>query len=122
MLTDKELQIMKLLWEKGALTCSEIIELSAKSRTWKEKSVFVILKSMMNKGYIEVSDYRPTQTRNAKVYKPTLTREEYAVEQSESFNVNTAEFLIAFVKHKNMEKETTEALLKQLLEKFSSES
>ena len=120
MLTEKELEIMTLLWEHGPLTCSEIIKLSDSNRTWKENSIFIIMRSMMNKGYVAVEDYKPTQTRNAKVYSAVVSCEEYAVEQSVKFNLDTAEFVCAFIKKTTQEdKAEIESLLKQLLAKFS---
>jgi predicted transcriptional regulator len=42
-LTDKEMEIMAVLWEsETAMTATEIIEVS-NNRTWKESSIYIII-------------------------------------------------------------------------------
>ncbi|MCL1862565.1 MAG: BlaI/MecI/CopY family transcriptional regulator [Defluviitaleaceae bacterium] len=78
-LTEKELEIMSVMWEsKDSLTANEIVESSSK-RTWKEGSIYIFLAMLEKKGAIVPDKFKPTVTKNAKTYKPTLTYEQYAV-------------------------------------------
>jgi predicted transcriptional regulator len=76
-LTDKEMEIMAVLWKsKIPLTASEIIE-SSGNRTWKENSIYIIMNSLLKKEAVKLALYKPTNTNNARAYEPTLTSEEY---------------------------------------------
>ncbi|MCL2356088.1 MAG: BlaI/MecI/CopY family transcriptional regulator [Defluviitaleaceae bacterium] len=78
-LTSKELEIMSVLWNsKISLTASEIVEASV-GRTWKEGSIYIFLGMLEKKGAIAPSVMRPSTTKSARTYKPTLTYEQYTV-------------------------------------------
>jgi len=78
-LTEKELEIMNVLWHgNGPLTASEIIAASD-NRTWKEGSVYIIMKMLLKKGAVVLAMHKPTVSNTARAYSPTLTAEEYVV-------------------------------------------
>jgi len=78
-LTEKELEIMNVLWRNGnPLTASEIIAAS-ENRTWKEGSVYIIMKMLLKKGAVILAMHKPTVSNTARAYSPTLTCEEYIV-------------------------------------------
>jgi len=78
-LTGKETEVMTVLWKsKTPLTTSEIIEISP-NRTWHEGSIFVIMQRLLKKGAITLESYRPTGGKHARVYKPIITTEDYAM-------------------------------------------
>jgi BlaI family penicillinase repressor len=78
-LTDKEMEIMGVLWGTGVpMTASEIIEAS-ENRTWKENSIYIIMNTLIKKGAVVLAHYKPTNTKTARAYGPALTSEEYAV-------------------------------------------
>ena len=78
-LTDKELQIMAVLWGTGKpLTANEIIEASD-NRTWKENSIYIIMNTLVKKGAVRLVNHKPTMTNNARAYETALTSEEYAL-------------------------------------------
>jgi len=78
-LTDKEMEIMGVLWGSNApLTATEIVEFS-ENKTWKEKSIYTLMNTLIKKGAVILSRYKPTATNNARAYKPALTSEECAV-------------------------------------------
>jgi len=77
-LTDKEMEIMALLWNSTiSMTAAEIVDASH-SRTWKENSIYVIMNTLIKKGVVEMALHKPTSTNNARAYKPMITPEEYA--------------------------------------------
>ncbi|MCL2386635.1 MAG: BlaI/MecI/CopY family transcriptional regulator [Defluviitaleaceae bacterium] len=78
-LTNKELEVMIALWYyKRPMTASELIEYST-NRTWHDNSIYTILNILMEKGALVLTDYKPTTTKSARAYAPTMTAEEYAV-------------------------------------------
>ena len=78
-LSDKELEIMKVLWKSDApMTATDIIT-AASERTWQDISIHGLLKSLLEKEAIQVDHYRPTSAKSARAYIPSLTVEEYAV-------------------------------------------
>ena len=79
-LTGKELEIMTALWNsKTSLTTTEIIEISP-NRTWQESSIFIIMNTLIKKGAAVLDTYKPTASKHARAYKPTITTEDYAME------------------------------------------
>ena len=117
LLTNKELEIMSVLWKsKDPLSGNEIISASSK-KTWKEKSIHIIIKSLLEKGVIRVAGQKPSATNVAKTYEPTVTSEEYAVSLSSELILDNAAFLSAFLREKNLDKEKTKFLLKQVFKK-----
>lgn len=78
-LTDKELEIMAVLWGSGSpMTATEIIEAS-NNRTWKENSIYILMNTLIKKGAVLQGKHKPTITKNARAYEPALTSEEYTV-------------------------------------------
>lgn len=78
-LTDKEMQVMLVLWDnKHPMTASEIIEVS-NNRTWKESSIYSILNTLIKKEAVVLTYYKPTMTNNARAYASAITSEECMV-------------------------------------------
>jgi len=78
-LTDKELEVMVVLWENGhPMTATELIETSS-NRTWKESSIYTILNTLVRKGAAALTHYKPTMTNAARAYKPLITSEDYTI-------------------------------------------
>lgn len=78
-LTDKELEIMNLLWEsESPLTATEIIEAS-EDRTWKEGSIYAIMNTLIKKGAVVLKCHKPTGSNTARAYETIITSEEYLV-------------------------------------------
>ena len=78
-LTSKELEIMALLWDSDVpMTATEIVNAS-ENRSWKQSSIFIILKTLLAKKAVVFSHNKHTVTNVARAYKPGFTAEEYAV-------------------------------------------
>lgn len=76
-LTDKELEIMAVLWRiQKPMTASELIEISS-NRTWKENSIYIIMNTLIKKGAVALTYYKPTGTNTARAYEPKITSDEY---------------------------------------------
>ena len=83
-LTDKEMEVMVVLWDNARpMTAAELIEVSDK-RTWRDNSIYTILNTLIKKGAMVLTDYKPTMTNNARAYVPIITFEEYMVKHIKS--------------------------------------
>ena len=75
-LTDKELEIMSVLWESStSMTVADILEAS-ENRSWSINSIFIMMTKLEKKGAVDYL-YKPTTTKPARAYKPTLSPEEF---------------------------------------------
>jgi len=78
-LTKKELEIMALLWNSpDPMTASELVEASD-DRTWKETSIWGIMKTLERKAAVIVPRQKPTGTNYARAYQPAFSIEEYTL-------------------------------------------
>ena len=75
-LTNKELEVMAVLWEKGVPMSATEILAASDNRTWVETSIFIMLKNLLVKGAVSLADYRATATKRARLYLPTVSFEE----------------------------------------------
>ena len=76
-LTKNEIEIMDVLWkENRPLSRGEILNLSV-DKTWMDSSVHVLLNSMLAKGAIEEAGFVKCGKTCGRVYKATMSCEEY---------------------------------------------
>ena len=77
-LTKKETEIMNVLWNsKDALTATEILKAST-DKTWKDKSLHLLITSILNKNLIVVDGFKKTDKNYARAFKPALSQYDYA--------------------------------------------
>ena len=101
---------MRVLWEtQTPMTATEIIS-SSKDRTWKEKSIFIILQSLLKKKAIAIDHHKATSTNLARVYRATTSMEEYAVKHVLDMNPDIVRFVRAIVRSKKIDKMTKKNL------------
>ncbi len=78
-LSKNELEIMNLFWkEKRPLSKADIIELSV-DKSWKESSVYVLLKSLLKKGALKEYGFFKSNTNIGRTFAAALNEKEYAV-------------------------------------------
>ena len=100
-LTDKELEIMKIFWKtEDLMTASDIVDASH-DRTWKEVSIHIILKSLINKGAIVGGNFKPTTTRPARAYSSSITPEQYIAHQVSGLDINVKELFSIITKNES---------------------
>jgi predicted transcriptional regulator len=68
-LTDAELRLMEVLWEKGAATVSEVVEQLPKRVPLAYSTVLTTLRILENKGYLQ-----HTKDGRAFIYRPVVGR------------------------------------------------
>ena len=78
-LTENELEIMEVLWrEQTPLSRYEIIELTP-GRSWSERSIHILLNSLLEKRAIEVVSFVRTNKNYGRTFGPLLTHDEYVL-------------------------------------------
>jgi predicted transcriptional regulator len=70
-LTDAELRLMDVLWERGTATVSDVVESLPKNPPLAYSTVLTTLRILENKGYV-----RHTKDGRAFVYHPLIGREQ----------------------------------------------
>lgn len=79
LLTKSEKQIMELLWGiDEPLTCLEIID-RCENKTWKDSYVHIMIRSLLDKGMIQVDGVELVCKNYARKFGPALTKDEYIV-------------------------------------------
>ena len=70
-LTDAELRLMEVIWEKGKATVGEVVEALPKGVPLAYSTVLTTLRILENKGYL-----RHTKDGRSFVYRPLVKREQ----------------------------------------------
>jgi len=77
-LTNREEELMEMLWQSNKpLTSVEMLERSDGS-SWKDNYLHIMLRSLLKKGSIQVCGTVQYGTQYARQFEPALTKEEYA--------------------------------------------
>lgn len=79
-ISDGEWKLMKLLWETAPRTIGEMVEALKAETGWSKTTIFVMLNRLISKGAVKMED-----GERAHLYYPSVTREEIAEEETESF-------------------------------------
>lgn len=112
-IADSELPIMKVLWERGEMTSSEILSfLEGNKSTLK-----TLLKRLVEKGAVGVEEINARTYR----YQAIVSEEEYINAERKgflerAFGGSKEKLLLNFVKEEKVTKRDLEELLKQIEE------
>lgn len=111
-ISDSELEVMKILWEKGAITSPEIINALSKSVDWSRNTIKTLITRLVNKKVIE----QKKEEGQLYIYKPLISEKEYKKIENENFvtklykgSINN--MLLNFVEEKQISKKDLEKLL-----------
>lgn len=111
-LTSTEYDILSILWSsEQPLSRADIVERSGDLKT---NTANILLKRLLDAGYIKIADYVQIVSANARRYLPALTYEEYAaneiVRQSEGKPFNFVGLVSALSSKLNISQQTIEEL------------
>ena len=111
-ITDAELEIMKLLWEKEELTLNEIVELLSKKEKKNKSTVKTLLYRLIEKKSVKSI----INKKKENTYRAEIEKEKYLKKENESFleklyNGSTNKLLLNFVEEKKITKKDLEDLL-----------
>lgn len=110
-ITDAELAIMQVLWEKGECSLNEIIE-GLGSEDKNKNTVKTLLRRLILKGSVKS---KKTNSRDA-VYISKVKKDKFLSNQNDNFlnklyNGNTGNLLLNFVENKKVSKEELQKLI-----------
>ncbi|MEA4862959.1 MAG: BlaI/MecI/CopY family transcriptional regulator [Victivallaceae bacterium] len=83
-ITDGELELMKVLWERSPLTLPELVAGVQQSNRWELGTIRTMLTRLMGKKAVEQSG-----ERRGYRYKPLVGRKEYLDSASDNFIMRT---------------------------------
>lgn len=111
-ITDAELEIMKVLWEKKSLTLNELVEELSKEEPKNKSTIKTLLYRLIDKHIVKSVE----KNKKENEYKPLISEKKYLKSANETFldklydgNVNN--MLLNFVEDKKISKEEIEKLL-----------
>lgn len=121
-ISEAEIEVMKVLWEKDASTAKEIIAEIEKTNDWKPKTIQTLLSRLVAKGAVR------TEKKDAKsfFYSAAVKKEDYQSYANRSFIKKLYDgslnlMLASFIKDAQLSKADIEEL-KNILEEKQNES
>ncbi|MGC1371713.1 MAG: BlaI/MecI/CopY family transcriptional regulator [Candidatus Sulfotelmatobacter sp.] len=119
-LTEAELRIMNVLWQKGSATVHEVLESLPPKPTLAYNSVLTIVRILEKKGYV-----KHVKDRRAHVYTPQIAREDATRSEvrrlvSRFFGDSHELLVLNILEDKNIDAEELDRL-RQLLEEKAGE-
>lgn len=111
-ISDSELEIMKVLWQKGKVTSPEIIESLSKVNDWEKTTIKTLITRLVQKGAVKQSKKEGALY----TYEALITEREYKKTENKSFieklyqgSINN--LLLNFVEEKQISKKDLKKLL-----------
>lgn len=84
-LTKSEREVMEVFWSVGeSLSQTELLAY-AKDRSWKDRSVYILLNGLLSKGALREDGFVRSGKTFARRFAPTLTYEDYCALEIASF-------------------------------------
>ena len=114
-ITDSEREVLDLLWDVGEpLTSSEIVKMCV-DRTWKPSYIHIMIKSLLDKEMIKMTGFKKTTKNYARIFEPTVTREQWSLLQVKQEKSDSGE-LLKEILVSILQEETDENVLDELSE------
>lgn len=112
-LYDSELKVMEVLWEQGAKTAKEIVDVLSERIGWNKNTTYTVIKKCIEKGAIERGEPGFLCT-------PLVTKDEVAMSETEQlidkmFGGSSELFFSSFLKNQGLS-ETDAARLAHMIE------
>jgi len=115
-ISDAEIEVMKILWEKSPVTSSEIVEKLSETNNWKPQTIKTLIERLVKKKVVGHES-----SGRAYLYKPLVKKSEYASYESRTFlskifDGTLTSMFAHFVDNQELSKEEYEQL-KTILDK-----
>lgn len=112
-ISEAELEVMQVLWQKGESTSLEIISEVKKKKEWKNNTIMTLVSRLVNKEFIDVI----REDKSLLIYKPKVSEYDYKSKETNNFieklyNGSINSMLVAFAKSKKLSKKDLEDLIK----------
>lgn len=113
-LFDSELKVMEVLWEKGAITAREIVDILAEQIGWNKNTTYTVIKKCVEKGAIDRGEPGFLCT-------PLVTRDEARQSETEQlinkmFGGSSELFFSAFLKNSGLSEQEAQRIAKMIQE------
>ncbi len=115
-ISDSELEVMRILWEGGKQTSSQIIDSLSKTTVWSKTTIKTLLMRLVSKGVASQE-----KEGNSYYYEPLVSERDFKKEENQNFlsklyQGSVKNMLLNFVEEKQLSKADLEKLL-QLIDK-----
>ena len=121
-LNQKEEQVMKVLWSSDTpLSATEIA--NRIDSDWAKKSIQNIIRKLESKKAIEVAEITKIGKTYGRLFRPTISSDEYAVMQFNNFykGDNEVPFILSALTGNKKKSSALAKELKELMEKYKEE-
>ncbi|MCH1923971.1 BlaI/MecI/CopY family transcriptional regulator [Shewanella sp. C32] len=120
-ISNAELTILNLLWQRAPQSAQEIIEQLASANDWQDKTVKTLLNRLVNKQAIGFD-----KQGRAYAYYPLIKQSEYQLKESESFiqrlfSGRVAPLVAGFAKQKKLTEQDVNEL-QQLIDQWKKDN
>ncbi|MCH1918280.1 BlaI/MecI/CopY family transcriptional regulator [Shewanella sp. A3A] len=120
-ISNAELTILNLLWQRAPQSAQEIIEQLASANDWQDKTVKTLLNRLVNKQAIGFD-----KQGRAYSYYPLIKQSEYQLKESESFiqrifSGRVAPLVAGFAKQKKLTEQDVNEL-QQLIDQWKKDN
>lgn len=110
-ISESELEVMKILWQKQEATSAEIIEELKDKSDWKPKTIQTLITRLVSKEVVQVDK----SNKKSYIYSPTVSEDEYKDDASKSFleklySGSINKMVLSFVKSNKLSKSEIEEL------------
>lgn len=79
-ISDAELQVMKLIWERHPVTASEIVEILQSTNDWSPTTIYTFINRLVKKQAVCI-----TKGKSSNICTPLISLEEYRKRENKSF-------------------------------------
>lgn len=123
-LTTNESQLMEIFWkENRPMTSLELADYSNET-DWKSSYVFIMLKSMQKKGMIETCGSVLCGSKYVRLFRPTLTKEEYVAKFASLMHLkksSISKITVALLEELDGDKDAIISELETMIEEFKKQ-
>lgn len=110
-ISESELEVMKILWQKQEATSAEIIEELRDKSDWKPKTIQTLITRLVSKEIVQVDK----SNKKSYIYSTTVSEDEYKDDASKSFleklySGSINKMVLSFVKSNKLSKSEIEEL------------
>lgn len=118
-ISESELEVMKILWQKQEATSGEIIEELKDKSDWKPKTIQTLITRLVSKEVVQVDK----SNKKSYIYSTTVSEDEYKDDASKSFleklySGSINKMVLSFVKSKKLSKSEIEELKEMLKDEW----
>lgn len=111
-ISESELEIMKVLWQNGKMTLSEIVDCVSKHNSWSKSTIKTLVYRLVDKGILDV-----IKSGSVFEYSAKVSEEDYKMSENQNFlqrlyNGSISDMLVAYTKYNHLSRKDIDDLMK----------